>query len=137
MESDKYYTPEIEEFHVGFDYEIKNALWDKVISTKDIFYDGIEYHLKDNKIRVKYLDQEDIKSLGWIPDKEFNNHYRFGDNWVLHFRKHGDLLYPIDLYCGRKEFPPGAYQSYMFIGIKNKSELKKLMKQLRIDDTIK
>ena len=131
MELNKYYTPEIEELHVGFECElldIEQGLFGKcTIKENDI--------LSDELFRVRYLDKEDIESLGWIQYKEFNNHYRIGDNWVLHFRKDGDILYPIDLYCGRKEFPPGAYRSYMFISIKNKSELKKLMQQLRIDET--
>ncbi len=79
----KYYTPEIEEFHVGFEYEwFDGSDWNKV--TQKYFDGGLfnngdgehpfEYQLSDVGIRVKYLDQEDIESLGFnkITDNCFN-----------------------------------------------------------------
>ena len=80
MKLDKYYTPELEEFHQGFEYEIwlnsaytpekyikkifefvdKNNIWDDDITNLlACAYNG------GDTLRVKYLDQEDIKSLGW------------------------------------------------------------------------
>ena len=65
MES-KYYTPSIEEFYVGFEYEVnygendwqKECLWAKP-EVVTLPYMNLE------NIRVKYLDKEDIESLGF------------------------------------------------------------------------
>lgn len=66
---EKYYTPELEEFHVGFEYEvqsIENAHWGKVICSSGFgaFDDDIN-DLEEERIRVKYLDKADIESLGF------------------------------------------------------------------------
>jgi hypothetical protein len=62
-EESKYYTPDIEEFHVGFEYEqVMDAVWEKC-----------EMHLLDlgrvngrlSSLRVKHLDREDIESCGF------------------------------------------------------------------------
>jgi hypothetical protein len=67
----KYYTPTIEEFHVGFEYENKmiDGYWqwhgevDKVVFTKDTGLQGIIDY--PNLVRVKHLDREDIESFGF------------------------------------------------------------------------
>ena len=87
---DKYYQPEIEEFHVGFEYympllkedEEGNLYQDKYIlhiwtekcSMENYF--NVDYI--DNSttkiisvpdiLKVKLLDREDIESLGWVKD---------------------------------------------------------------------
>ncbi len=59
--TEKYYTPSIEEFHVGFEYEFfHNNEWRKQTFS---LIDGWPKDLKDSK--VKYLDQEDIEGLQW------------------------------------------------------------------------
>jgi hypothetical protein len=106
--TDKYYTPEISEFHVGFEYEY---------------------------VRVKHLDREDIESLGWVQNEfkgtiiknEFvlkNKPYkRIGDNIKLYHYSGGD----IHISCTYSELMT------LFRGtLKNKSELKRLMVQLGI-----
>lgn len=90
MEEMKYYTPTIEEFHVGFEYEYKSedgsystfadskGEWKKKIFNNEAEYDyeeltefqSIESALQDEykrygDVRVKHLDKEDIESLGW------------------------------------------------------------------------
>lgn len=68
----KFYVPDITEFHVGFEYQQKNKLgeWKDLTITNGGSeypdYDQLDYvtwWLED--IRVKYLDKEDIESLGW------------------------------------------------------------------------
>ena len=93
----KYYTPQIQEFHVGFEYEsFERPLtpsfafeseppeWTKrkVLDINNSEYKGRAlYHVSINNryeenaewnknIRVKYLDKEDIKSFGCI--REFS-----------------------------------------------------------------
>jgi hypothetical protein len=71
---DKYYTPQLNEFHVGFKYEYKyfSSNWEKAEVTietfsndsdGEVFYD---HPLCENSIfRVKKLDHDDIIKLGW------------------------------------------------------------------------
>ena len=80
MSKDKYYTPTIKEFCVGFEYEAyNNADWywqeDKsgwVKCTRDEYNSmtmplgQISGAISKDWIRVKYLDQEDIESLGFV-----------------------------------------------------------------------
>jgi len=74
----KYYTPKIEEFHVGFEYEFafnkKNytkIVYDgsQVLKSKSYYDDyGCEYDAVEDDLkycRVKYLDKEDIESFGF------------------------------------------------------------------------
>jgi len=76
----KYYTPSIEEFHPGFEYE---ALWgieningewlketfSSAQSTKDL----------EEIYRVKHLDQEDIESFGFIDISRTRGNYDSSD----------------------------------------------------------
>ena len=88
----KYYEPDIGEFHVGFEYEVyvyehpitghgmfrgrknSNKHWDKRTVTAEPFKthclssyqdERVSYHLKNENLRVKHLDQEDVESLGF------------------------------------------------------------------------
>ena len=58
----KYYTPTIEEFHVGFEFERKSTLR-KNCWVKKFFADGesAEQYCYDDEGRVKLLDREDIE----------------------------------------------------------------------------
>jgi len=88
-EESKYYTPKVDEFCVGFEYEVANGFLDGTTKTKEQFdsamwskkvftvADGpyIERALTGSNflnglfgIGVKYLNQEDIESLGWEID---------------------------------------------------------------------
>jgi len=126
----KYYTPTIEEFHVGFEYEEgdfigqPNEFWEKQICGKDDtgdleFYNDV---IREHSIRVKLLDREDIESLGWVFDNDdchfdYLKYRLLFNNGVVDIRVVGDSY--------REE--------YCFNGkIKNKSELQKLMMQLGI-----
>jgi len=122
---DKYYTPEIEEFHVGFEYEVKGLKgWDKkIVSSSQDILEMEELMMRSlNPYRVKYLDREDIESLGFKQTSNRNN-FRHGDT-LIYFRENKDELYPIDIKLKK--------ETYRFLKIKNKSELKRLLKQLGI-----
>lgn len=135
MEKEKYYTPEIEEFCVGFEYEV-NLGSDWVRTKLDVNWKlGGETILKlnDNKpVRVKYLDQEDIESLGWKQITKSKYSRDFDD--VSYKIYHNE----ISNICIIKEFQENdTYETAtsIFNGtIKNKSELKKLLKMLKITD---
>ncbi len=136
MTENKYYVPQIEEFHIGFEYELlkKKSVYDKEwrfdiikrifdIKTVSNSHDWARFNidLEDKEIRVKYLDQSDIESLGW----------RFGEICFNDYK----LFFVIDKEDKSENI--AIYQEslkrMLFTGnIKNKSELKKLHKQLGI-----
>jgi len=68
----KYYTPEEEEFHVGFKYE---ALWgvENVDGEwlKETFSKDQSIHSTEDTVRVKKLDREDIESEDFECDERF------------------------------------------------------------------
>lgn len=81
MENTKYYTPEIKEFCIGFEYEeeVNNLNWNKMIRPPEDNYEWVKlklntnhsiskiiFKIKKQKIRVKYLDKTDIESFGFI-----------------------------------------------------------------------
>lgn len=126
----KYYTPTLEEFHVGFEYEqYVGTDWEKLIF--DIDYEDEDwndlYHvnfcINRSTIRVKYLNKEDIESLGWYPGglQGLNEDSFTYNEYQLYWQ---DNQF-IEIYDFRS--------SIVFQGtIKNKSELVKLLKQLGI-----
>ena len=135
-----YYTPEISEFHVGFECEIKNSSdepfdWEqfKIISVDDaeISIDGNNWYLmdwsfydslnaiNDKSIRVKCLDKEDIESLGFeYILTSYDGYFRKGKTQISFSY---DNKIQINVGIGNVLFD-----------IKNKSELKKLLTQLNI-----
>lgn len=128
----KHYTPEIEEFYVGFEYQHwceskwKNT---KVYGWSD--FEDIAYSIPLNTIRVKYLDKEDIESLGWTEYTHGYGQYIFKHkNYSLVFWSNTSEHYTSNVYI-KQETGLGLHS---FKGtIKNKSELKRLMKQLGIE----
>lgn len=124
----KYYLPQIEEFHIGFECEIyqseinKNFKWCEYVIGTD--YENITIaraisEVNKNGIRVKYLDRQDIESFGFklfenMPSRFHYNKYELDVDYLNVIR--------IEYDC-----------NYIFKGkIKNKSELKKLLIQLEI-----
>ena len=131
-EEAKYYTPTIEEFRVGFEYEwsdnfprkIKN--WRKALLNERIYSLVIEEYKKNNQlIRVKYLDKEDIESLGWEMVLDIGG--LISACKTINNKK-------IMILTGRNTTTIGYRDNQLFNGkaIKNKSELKILFKQLGI-----
>lgn len=128
----KYYTPSIEEFCVGFEYERMNGdKWCKdIINPNDLCSgrDGFENEFEEiyrklRDVRVKYLDKEDIESLGF----EFGEYSkgRFKNETIELFNKFSTVwvIHAIG----------SDYRDKLFEGnIKNLSELKVLLKQLNI-----
>lgn len=168
MKNNLYYTPTIEEFHVGFEYEhltgfekeFKPYIYDLakaclVIERESISHNGeivkmfipaIQACIEENQCRVKYLDQSDIESLGWLFKTKGPFRYWFEGNesWFNNTIPDSpsgrywefQLIFDPELHTvqisaktndGIQEYEP------FFQGtIKNLSELKKLMQQLNI-----
>jgi hypothetical protein len=139
----EYYQPSVEEFHVGFEFELYddcsdgNFDWTQQIFCQTILPSDISYikssvlwdfmalnsAVKEERVRVKYLDTEDIIELGW---KQFGHPHSYA-SWAI-----GD--FELGYYDEKHTvifIEKG--KDYHFVGtIKNKSELKKLMTQLGI-----
>jgi len=128
----KYYTPKIEEFYVGFEYEYKMmGTWDKATfddlittDTDGALLDYIPTENSLNSFRVKYLDKEDIEYLGFkhIGNNSFESNE---DNYLsLEYFKEEKGWY-LTYSENESQFGFGGW-------VKNKSELRKLMQQLNI-----
>ena len=125
MEEKRYYTPNLIEFHVGFEFQTKdgsNGDWYDDAITEDCLYKFTDL-FKYSQHRVKFLDRSDIESLGWVYNK----------GWYAH--QTGDTL---DMQVGGsvrifREAAIGTTMYPVFQGvIKNKSELKKVMQMIGI-----
>jgi hypothetical protein len=140
MDENKYYTPDISEFYSNFEYEAhRNNKWIKIDDFTNAYdYDdscfyGLIKELEAGNIRVKYLDQEDMESLGFkrISEGTFEMPYSdsrgFDDKihvilrkrWVLISQGNDEKMFSdwIDRFSGF---------------IKNKSELKKILKMIGV-----
>lgn len=133
----KYYTPEIEELHVGFEglqvkFDVDRGWSDFFITDVD---DLKAFDVAAVASRVKHLDREDIESLGLsydnnaepYPAREYEEmlipRAYAKDDWMLYHYEIDDVVW-IENY---KEC------SFFFKGtIKNKSELKRILKQIGI-----
>lgn len=136
----KYYTPDLSEFHVGFEYEYKLDEW-KPFKYQEDFEDPdynelyfIKYKLDEGFIRVKYLDCQDIEELGFtnIDDQGIaeNNGYLFKKPSKSFQHNHINLRYWYN--SNRVQIIDSGI--ILFNGhIKNKSELIVLLKQLGIE----
>ena len=143
----EYYGPKIEEFHVGFEYEYQDMLphgggvyWVKGVLKSN---DNIESIYESNdwyeSPRVKYLDKDDIESLGFNDKTKHlpspSSFYKIDSNNVFQIQIYWDMLRRsrenlIRIYKGELHNYP--YTEIFRGNIKNKSELKVLLNQLGI-----
>jgi hypothetical protein len=127
MQEVKYYQPDISEFRVGFEFESNYVLFQKpneewskcTFSTDNLwFWDSYGHDAYKNEFRVKYLDKEDIESLEFKQEGKIYKDKR-GNSVELTGYPNYDCRITL-VYCSRK-----------FEGkIKNKSEFKRILKQL-------
>jgi len=131
-EINRYYTPSIEEFHVGFKYELKSEgeeglkEWRVRTIERADFIGLIESYSRQSnfseKVRVKYLNSEDLKSLGFERTTKAED---------VIWRKPDSIAVIIE--AGYKDGYIIHNGARTFRGeIKNKSELKRLLSQLGI-----
>jgi len=148
VEQSKYYTPEIEEFHYNFPYEQKqsNGLWRETEVSFNLA--KVKSYLEQGRIRVKHLDREDIESLGfehenWVlpsnkthwfvsseSEDKSNRHNAIWVGTEYHHRTKKVIIFkgrsPKDVFIHK-------ISGILFSGsINNKSELKKVLKQIGI-----
>ncbi len=129
----KYYTPDIEEFYVGFEYEELVSMkggsavpekehhetWKKVVATKSHLIIGFSEWPWIT--RVKYLDKRDLEDLGFI-EEPCGSYFEKGE-----YQLYRDIhpIHNITIYA---DYPRTIFQGT----IKNKSELKQILKMLGI-----
>lgn len=122
----KYYTPEIEEFHVGFEYEYNiGQLWQEEIFNRGV---GFAPNPTVEDCRVKYLDREDIESLGFKridPCRKDWEMYNVGD-YAIRIKDGEDRFLRIFKFSQRYVMGEALFKGI----IKNKSELKRVLKQI-------
>jgi hypothetical protein len=143
--NNKYYTPKVEEFHVGFEYEEfinfdmllirsidheDDIIWIKTHLDVNMTFEFMEIPFKIMRdcIRVKYLDKEDIEDLGF----KFHEHLYGASQYFYKDIKLHDRGFGLSIYSS-KHIIDASQDECLFNGlIKNKSELKVLLKQLNI-----
>ena len=135
----KYYTPLPEEFHIGFEVEYfephSSRLWEPEVISNITDWECLDSDYIKKNYRVRLLDKEDILSLGWILKSEmiksYGTYYTFklGENemWYAGLNTNFTTKGPFINITNAKY--NGNFKAYL----KNKSELKKLMKQLGIE----
>lgn len=166
----KYYIPEIEEFHPGF--EIQWNIVDVFTSIEDVHEAGLkrkdvtepkskysEYRYErerwenivwdedfsfpnhtDTKYRVKYLDQEDIESLGFnmnpINNRVFSKKSESAKEFYINTGWSSpvtDKISTVITNIIRDDNMRIKHEHFLFNGIiKNKSELKRILKQIGV-----
>ena len=148
-----YYTPTIEEFHVGFEYEIlenwdtyiESSWWPQVYGRNGSNPERLGFVSESTlgNTRVKFLDEQDIKELGWLLQGETPSPFTgrllktFKITKVVGFNTGSDY-YLETTDSSKIRITLFEYSSYgggkgeVEVLVKNKSELKKLMSQLGI-----
>ena len=139
----KYYTPEIEEFHVGFEYEFKHPDIGGLPGFGWLKYNNPQFNpeyedyclakLGRDSFRVKCLDKEDIEECGWKASGTESDLYSI--NWIENPTERKNAIWLRQFSENRIQIIDSRntrHISLFYGAIKNKSELKRLMKQLGI-----
>lgn len=139
LKKELYYQPEIEEFHIGFQYEqeLNNYNWRKMVRPPSDNFEWVKFEfntstslskiqkeIKEEKIRVKYLDTEDLENLGFIEKLKKPDYFTSP-------KKPTDSDYHLLFSFKDGVLKLGGIHGIAF-HVKNKNELKKLCKQLDI-----
>lgn len=155
MENNKYYTPDITEFCIGFECEYYNKHsknWLPMLVEESNYYvDYIggpeeDYIFKGNYVghdktfRVKFLDQTDIEDCGFKhTGRAVCKWYKIEKRIADGFSTYGYWNIITLIHCEdnkvkifAQEYETGDEHTLFQGEIKNKHELKKLMQQLNI-----
>lgn len=129
-----YYTPTIDEFHNGFEYEIfedfdhyPEKSWHKQVFGNDGDNPesmGYVYANNLHLLRVKHIDKEDCLSLGL--------ELKIWDNGSGYFQRGNYTIgiYGTDLFCTVSQNDYGNNIMRFSGDLKNKSELKRILEQV-------
>lgn len=126
-----YYTPTVDEFHSGFEFEMDAGTgWCNQIFPNPWWNDGgmggiktLENCIKGENVRVKRIDKEDCLSLGL--------ELKIWHNGSGYFQKGNYTIgiYGTDLFCTVCQNDYGNNIIRFSGDLKNKSELKRILQQ--------
>lgn len=143
----KYYRPEIEEFHIGFEFEraLVDCNWSITTWEKEVLKEGTDLKTiakYPSFNRVKFLDRKDIEEQGLYFERstiDFNN-----SDIDLYLNKDMNitLAHHIDSHkISTFTRDPSLCEFYLEtnhdprkinnVTVRNKSELKKILKQIK------
>lgn len=133
MEENKYYIPEIEDLSVGYECELNipnlpdiKGGWKKISLTNETlnnYFSLVRLPSYKTFVRTKYLDKEDIESLGWKFDANKADDYKYYLNSYI-------LYFP---YAEEEPILIKDQKNTLFYGeCKSINELKTIMKFLNI-----
>lgn len=139
---EKYYTPEIEEFHPGFVFEWDNSRSYEEYIMESHMLEDINKDLKEGTIRVKHLCREDIEGEGFTCIFEANQNYRFAKE-VQKFRGKYNGEIKVSVNRIREDFTTITFEGEVILGqyseiilsnstIKNLSEFRRILKQIGV-----
>lgn len=142
----KYYIPEIEDFHEGLEFEENiydenldefTGKWEKhIFDSRGGLGNELTHVLEDRQLRVKYLDQEDIEDFDFSYWTDSHGYWRcfktISVKWYLCLRRITNtyiILEKVEKKVKGERFE--GCRHVLFNGvIKNKSELRKMFKQV-------
>lgn len=146
-EKNKYYTPKIEEFCVGFEYEFRiyktrTEVWRKFqFLIDDEFTYLYDFEEELSRCRVKYLDQQDIEELGFTKDKKESSKFDFilGTKFTLgNYNLYladvtGRVIITANDLTRAYDYGSGHKENTLFNGkIKHKSKLKEVLQMIGV-----
>lgn len=159
IEVSKYYTPELEELHPGFECErLLSNNWEKYIcgnshSSREDDLDPmitrsvlLQYESNKPWVRVKYLDKEDIEELGWLEQvwtsftRSDRLWFELDNRWLIIFKDTHYISITVRdpaKELERTEFKFNEAKPCYQGECLNKSELKFIMKKLKINEDSK
>lgn len=138
MQNKLYYTPDIDSFHVGFEYEWSEEgrkIWiDEIANQDDVLLAYSCYEetpeIYSNEYRVKYLDALDIESLDWEAYNIGTGVYKkYINEQLVHLINYRENFSDTSLV---KIMLPDTKETLFYGEIKNKSELKQILKMINI-----
>lgn len=141
MMENKYYTPKMEEFHEGFEYEFKHrdypdSEWKKCLTPEwnPEREDSPLFKTNLSEYRVKYLDREDMEKEGFIIDRQEG--FTFVSSSML--IKGREIKEGLEIIYNTESkwllITTGGNVTRFSGECKNISEFRKLIKMLKISD---
>lgn len=131
MENKEYFTPEISDFCIGYEYETiyLKSVWTKEslrIMDAGWFFESYENDAVPTEFRVPYLTKEQIEAEGWKIESEIKGYFKF-KNYHLSFD------YVTGLYRMRISKDEDLRENLIFEGTcKDINTFRKIIKLLKV-----
>lgn len=153
MKKEKYYIPELEEFHSGFEFQcdfIDDDTYETTSVNQVFKLDGSWFNVEEDlqeeidcgRIRVKFLDKEDFIKLGFnsqikdtlafgkVPVFKWSSKSYLSSSWKeLTITKLSNTRFSFEIEIAKNY---STEVNKVEVTLKNKSELNKFLNQLNI-----